>query len=132
MDQRSQTVLFVCPHGALRSPMAAALLTARSGGTVAARSAGLDPDPAMSPIAIAALREIGVEVGEERPSRWSARASAAGRVVWLGGPLPLELAGQDVECWDVDTPRVDDLPAARRLRQELERRVAELLARESA
>jgi arsenate reductase len=131
MDETSQTVLFVCAHGVLRSPMAAALLTARAGGALAARSAGLDPDDAMSPIAIAALREIDLEVGEERPMRWSALESAGCRVVWLGGPPPLELAGRDVEWWDVETPPVDGLPAARKLRQELERRVGELLARES-
>jgi arsenate reductase (thioredoxin) len=127
-----RTILFVCAHGALRSPMAAALLAARSGGSLAARSAGLDPDPEISPIARAALREIGLDIGRDQPGRWPAPGAADCRVVWLGGPLPAELAGRDVERWDVDTGPVTDLPAARALRQELERRVGDLLARGSA
>jgi hypothetical protein len=107
-------------------------LTALSGGTVVARSAGLDPDPAMSPIAAAALREIDLEIGGPRPARWSAPESAACRVIWLGGPVPVELAGEDVESWDVGTQPVADLPAARKLRQELEERISLLLARGSA
>jgi arsenate reductase len=107
--------------------MAAALLNARSGGIVDARSAGVDPEPHMSPIAVEALREIDLDVGQTRPRRWSAEELATSRVIWLGGPVPAELDGCEVESWNVSQEQVADLTAAGRLRHDLERRITLLL-----
>ena len=124
----ARPVLFMCTHGALRSPLAAALLTARSGGAVEARSAGIDPDSHVSLLAVKALSEIGLEIEAGPPHRCSAEGLATSHVIWLGGPLPVELRDCDVECWDVSQEPVGDLPTARRLRQELEERIVLLLA----
>jgi len=117
-------ILFMCAHGAMRSPVAASLLIARSGGSVEAGSAGLDPDPHMSPLAVEALEEIGLQIEAGAPRGWSAESLATSRVIWLGGPLPVELRDCDVERWEVSQEPVRDLQAARRLRHELEERIA--------
>ena len=118
----------MCAHGAVRSPMAAALLTSRARGAVEARSAAIDPEPGLNPFAVEALQDVGLDVAGIRPRRWSAEELAASRVIWLGAGVPAELEAYSVERWDVSQSPVDSLPAGRRLREELERRVDLLLA----
>ncbi|MFS8584493.1 MAG: MarR family transcriptional regulator [Acidimicrobiia bacterium] len=60
-------VLFLCTGNSARSPMAAALTVARSGGAVAARSAGSHPKP-LHPLAVRVLRdEHGIDISGHRP-----------------------------------------------------------------
>ena len=62
-------VLFLCTGNSARSPMAAALAEARSGGGVAAFSAGSDPRP-VHPNAVRVLRDDhGLDISAHRPRR---------------------------------------------------------------
>lgn len=57
-------ILFVCPHGAAKSVIAAAISRDRSkefGLPVTSDSVGTEPDDVMNPIAIDALKSRGVE-----------------------------------------------------------------------
>jgi arsenate reductase (thioredoxin) len=58
-------VLFVCVHNSARSQMAAALLNQMCGGLFEAESAGLEPGT-LNPLAVAAMREIGIDIGGNR------------------------------------------------------------------
>jgi arsenate reductase len=55
------SVLFVCVHNSARSQMAEAFLAAYGGGAFAAESAGLEPG-ALNPLAVAAMKEIGIDI----------------------------------------------------------------------
>jgi len=55
---KKPSVLFVCVHNAWRSQMAAAYLTALSGGAIEVRSAGSEPADSVNPAAVAAVRPI--------------------------------------------------------------------------
>ena len=102
------TVLFVCPHGAAKSVLAAALFNqqgARHGlGTVAV-AAGTDPDPRFLPSVVAAVQELGVDLSGQQPRQVTAGdLQAAWRVVSFGCDLAGLLGpGQTVVCWD-DVP----------------------------
>ncbi|RSD20873.1 arsenate reductase/protein-tyrosine-phosphatase family protein [Amycolatopsis eburnea] len=62
------TVLFVCTGNSSRSPIAAALLRQRTGGRVAATSAGSHPKAALHPEAVRVLaEEFGIDVAGQRP-----------------------------------------------------------------
>jgi len=107
-----RTVLFVCAHGAAKSVLAAAdfqRLADRRGLKLRAAAAGTDPDPEVSSWVVQALREDGIDVGDQRPRRVT-RDDLAGawRVVAfgcdLGGLAPPGLA---VEQWG-DVPAVGD------------------------
>jgi arsenate reductase len=56
-------VLFLCTHNSSRSQMAEGLLRARGGECYVAMSAGTHPR-AVHPLAIAVMREIGIEISE--------------------------------------------------------------------
>ncbi|NBX65775.1 MAG: low molecular weight phosphatase family protein [Proteobacteria bacterium] len=62
----TQRILFLCDRNSVRSPMAAALLSARVPAASVA-SAGLMPDDAVNPFAIGAMLENGVDISGHTP-----------------------------------------------------------------
>ncbi|NYJ32723.1 arsenate reductase/protein-tyrosine-phosphatase family protein [Nocardiopsis aegyptia] len=68
-------VLFACTGNSARSPVAAALLSHRSGGSVEAASAGSHPRARVHPGAVRVLREhYGIDIADHRPRRLDAAA----------------------------------------------------------
>jgi len=59
-------VLFACTMNAVRSPMAAALMRHLTGRRIYVESAGVRAGR-LDPMAVAAMEEIGLEIGEHRP-----------------------------------------------------------------
>jgi arsenate reductase (thioredoxin) len=110
-DER--TILFLCPHNAAKSVIAAAYceqLAAERGLILRATSAGTDPDPGISPGVAAALFAEGIDVRAHRPRRVTAEELAgASRVVSLGCDLgDIAPPGLVVEHWDdVPSPSAD-------------------------
>ena len=58
------SVLFLCIHNAGRSQMAAAYLSHLAGGAIEVRSAGSAPAERVNPSAVAAMADVGDELGE--------------------------------------------------------------------
>ncbi|MCF7935091.1 MAG: arsenate reductase ArsC [Synergistales bacterium] len=62
-------VLFVCGHNTARSQMAEAFLRELGGREFAAESAGLEAGEAINPLAIAVMRELGIEIAGNEMTR---------------------------------------------------------------
>ena len=124
-------VLFVCVHNAGRSQMAAALLEKYGKGRVRVRSAGSEPADEMNPVAIEALREIGIVPRDAKPRQLEDDAvRAADAVVTMGcGDACPVYPGKLYEDWEIDDPAGKDLETVRRIRDEIDERVRALLAR---
>lgn len=60
-------ILFVCTGNTCRSQMAEGLANHLGAGKVAAFSAGVAPGAAVMPGAVAALRELGIDISRHRP-----------------------------------------------------------------
>jgi len=123
-------VLFVCVHNAGRSQMAAALVALRSQGRIQVRSAGSDPAEAINPAVVAAMRELGVDLGSEVPKRLTNDALRASDVVvtmGCGDACPV-FPGKRYEDWAIDDPSGQSLEAVRRIRDEIDCRVQALVA----
>jgi protein-tyrosine-phosphatase len=128
------TVLFVCPHGAAKSVLAAAVFERRArarGLAVRALSAGLEPDPEIAPAVRAALAAEGVDLGAARPRALTdADLARAATVVTLGCELGARAtAVRAHERWDEVPPVSAGLGAARAA---IETRVAALVDRLAA
>ncbi|GAA3731236.1 arsenate reductase [Spinactinospora alkalitolerans] len=123
------SVLFVCVHNAGRSQMAAGLLTHLAGDAVEVRSAGSAPAEAINPVAVEAMREIGIDITAERPKALTSDAVAAGDVVitmGCGDTCPV-FPGKRYLDWELDDPAGQGIEAVRPIRDEIRRRVEALI-----
>jgi arsenate reductase len=123
-------VLFVCVHNAGRSQMAAGLLSALADGRVHVRSAGSMPADQINPVAVQAMREIGIDISREVPKPLTdefARAADVVITMGCGDSCPI-YPGKRYEDWVVDDPAGRSLEDVRVIRDDIERRVKALLA----
>jgi protein-tyrosine-phosphatase len=122
-------VLFVCVHNAGRSQMAAGLLNKRAEGRVHVRSAGSTPANELNPRVVEAMREIGIDISQEFPKPLSDEFVKAADVVitmGCGDACPI-YPGKRYEDWELDDPAGQDLETVRRIRDEIDARVAALI-----
>ncbi len=124
------TVLFVCVHNAGRSQMAAGFLQHLADGRVDVRSAGSQPADQINPIAVEAMAEVGIDVTAGQPKVLTPDAvQAADVVVTMGcGDECPYFPGKRYEDWVLDDPAGQGIDAVRPIRDEIRRRVEELLA----
>jgi arsenate reductase (thioredoxin) len=131
MSSGTPEVLFVCVRNAGRSQMAAALLERRGRGLVRVRSAGSEPADDVHHNVRHVMDEIGIDLAGARPKRLDDDAVlAADLVVTMGcGDACPFLPGKRYEDWAVDDPAGKSLEETRRIRDEIDARVLELLRR---
>jgi len=122
-------VLFVCVHNAGRSQMAAGLVKLRSQGRIHVRSAGSDPAEEVNPAVVEAMEELGVDMNEEFPKPLTDEVVRAADVVitmGCGDACPI-YPGKKYEDWEFEDPAGQDLETVRQIRDELDRRVQNLI-----
>ncbi len=121
------TVLFLCPHNALRSVIAAALLNQLAEGRARGISAGTEPDERVNERTVAVLREVGIELADEQPGAVTReQVRQADRVVSLGCPLTPELAAAaegKIEQWPMPDTTGKPVEAVREVRDLIKTRV---------
>ena len=122
-------VLFLCIHNAGRSQMALGWFTALAGDAADAWSAGSEPGERINPVAVDAMREVGIDISGEHPKRWSdTMLHAADVVVTMGcGDECPFVPGMRYEDWALEDPAGKDIETVRRVRDEIRDRVRGLL-----
>ena len=123
------SVLFVCVHNAGRSQMAAAYLTALSGGQVEVRSAGSAPADQVNPSAVEAMAEEGIDMSAETPKILTTEAVKESDVVitmGCGDTCPI-FPGKRYEDWELEDPAGKGVDSVRPIRDEIKRRIVELM-----
>lgn len=124
------SVLFVCVHNAGRSQMAAGFLAALSKGRVEVRSAGSAPADRVNPVAVQAMDEVGIDIADRQPTILTTDAVTASDVVitmGCGDTCPF-YPGKRYEDWVLEDPAGQGVDAVRPIRDDIKRRVTELLA----
>ena len=123
-------VLFVCVHNAGRSQMAAALLEQHAGERVEVRSAGSAPAERVNPAVVDVMAELGVDVSTKRPRRLTDEdVRPADVVITMGcGDACPVLPGKRYLDWDVADPAGKTVDEIRPIRDDIDRRVRELVA----
>src|SRR5215831_2129951 len=123
------TVLFLCVHNAGRSQMAMGWFQHLAGDRAVALSGGSEPASEVNPAAIAVMAEVGINISREFPKPWTDEIVQAADVVvtmGCGDACPL-YPGKRYEDWVLDDPAGMDMDAVRPIRDEIGRRVRELL-----
>jgi arsenate reductase len=130
MSDETPSVLFVCVHNAGRSQMAAGFAEALGGGRVDVRSGGSEPGTAINPVAVAAMAEVGIDIAGKQPRAMQVdevRASDVVITMGCGDACPI-FPGKRYEDWELTDPAGLPIEQVRPIRDEIERRVRELLA----
>ncbi|MGC4852901.1 arsenate reductase ArsC [Micromonospora sp. DT4] len=123
------SVLFVCVHNAGRSQMAAGWLRHLGGDTVEVRSAGSEPAETINPVAVDAMREVGIDITDQTPVRltWDA-AEASDVIVTMGcGDACPVFPGTRYEDWKLTDPAGQSIDVVREVRDDIKGRVTALL-----
>jgi len=129
IPKEAPEVLFVCVHNAGRSQMAMGLMKQLSGGLVQVRSAGSMPTSEISPNAVIAMAEIGIDLSEEFPKPLTDDVVQAADVVvtmGCGDACPI-YPGKRYLDWEIEDVVELDLEAVRQVRDELRERVESLI-----
>ncbi|MGH2594648.1 MAG: arsenate reductase ArsC [Actinomycetota bacterium] len=122
-------VLFVCVHNAGRSQIAAALLDHHAAGRVLVRSAGSTPAEEINPAVVAAMAELGLDLSKQFPKPLTTAAVEATDVVvtmGCGDACPV-FPGKRYLDWELPDPAGKSLEEIRPIRDEIDRRVHQLL-----
>jgi len=123
-------IVFLCVHNAGRSQMAAGFARALGGGRVAVYSGGSEPADQVNAAAVEAMAEVGIDIREQVPQRWNEEIiRAADTVVTMGcGDTCPVFPGKRYLDWELDDPAGRPLERVREIRDEIRRRVTELLS----
>jgi arsenate reductase len=122
--------LFVCLHNAGRSQMSQALFERAAEGRHEARSAGTTPGEHVHPEVVEAMNELGIDLADRKPKLLETEdAEWADVVVTMGcGDKCPYIPGKRYIDWDLPDPKGRSLEEVRATREEIERRVAGLVA----
>jgi arsenate reductase len=124
-------VLFVCLHNAGRSQMSQALFERAAAGTGhEAASAGTTPGERVHPEVVEVMRELGIDLADRVPRALTDELAAwADVVVTMGcGDACPYVPGVRYLDWELDDPKGRPVGEVRATRDEITRRVEELLA----
>ncbi|MGI0019241.1 MAG: arsenate reductase ArsC [Nitrososphaera sp.] len=126
-----KTVLFVCVENAGRSQMAEGFFRKYAPAGYSAVSAGTKPAGQVNPVAMEVMKEVGIDIGTQKSKiitdemiRESVKAVNMGcmdraecPVLFLNNPVD----------WGIEDPKEKNIEKVRIIRDEIERRVIELV-----
>lgn len=126
-------VLFACVHNAGRSQMAAALFNRLADPSRArAVSAGTEPGSGVHPEVVAVMNEVGIDLSAATPSKLTQELAASADVLitmGCGDDCPY-VPGLIRDDWPLADPKGQPREAVRAIREDIQRRVESLIARE--
>ena len=124
-----KTLLFVCVHNAGRSQMAAGFARALGGDQVEVLSAGSAPKDSINPVAVEAMREVGIDISDQQPKILTPESVQQSDVVitmGCGDACPY-YPGKRYEDWALDDPAGQGIESVRVIRDEIKSRMEVLL-----
>ncbi len=122
--------LFVCLHNAGRSQMSQALFERAANGRHTAASAGTRPADRVHPAVAEAMRELGIDLADRKPTALTRElAEQADVVVTMGcGDECPYIPSKRYIDWDLDDPSGLPLEHVRKIRDDISRRIEQLLS----
>jgi arsenate reductase len=127
--QRSPEILFLCVHNAGRSQMAAAFARKIGQDRIVVHSAGSAPGESLNPAVVEAMRERGLDISNEVPTKLTEAMGLSADVIvtmGCGDACPVYLGKRYVD-WELVDPAGRSVEEVREIRDDIERRVGALL-----
>ena len=130
MTEHKPSVLFLCIHNAGRSQMAAAFARRIGGDRIIVYSAGSDPGDRLNPAVVSVMAEKGMDISNETPTKLTDEMGRIADVIvtmGCGDECPVYVGKRYVD-WDLTDPAGRTVQEVRPIRDEIEARVAGLIA----
>jgi arsenate reductase (thioredoxin) len=128
-----KTYVFACVHNAGRSQMAAAWLRALANPERAESvSAGTEPGSRVHPEVLEVMGEVGLDLSSAVPRKLTddlARGADVLVTMGCGESCPV-VAGVRREDWPLEDPKGKPIETVRAIRDEIRRRIEDLIARD--
>lgn len=128
-----RTFIFACVHNAGRSQMSAAFFNQLADPELAhAISAGTQPAKRVHPVVVDAMREVGIDLSNAKPQKLTAQlAQNAELLITMGcGDECPYVPGLRRDDWPLPDPQGQGVESVRQTRDEIKRRVFQLIAQE--
>jgi arsenate reductase len=129
MTERPE-ILFLCVHNAGRSQMAAGFARTLGGDRIVVHSAGSAPGETLNPAVVEVMKERDIDISNEAPRKLTEEMGLNADVIvtmGCGDACPV-YPGKRYVDWDLMDPAGKDVDEVRQVRDEIERRVRDLLA----
>ena len=128
----SQTVLFVCIENAGRSQMAEGFFRKYAPREYVPLSAGTTPTEKINPLAIKAMKEIGIDIADQKPKVLTDEMiRKSSKIVNMGcmdrQSCPALFVNNMIE-WSIPDPKNKPIDEVRKIRDEIEIRIMEFVA----
>ncbi len=123
-------VLFVCLHNAGRSQISQAVFERAANGAHQARSAGTTPADQVHPEVLTVMAELGIDLSDRKPQPLTRELGEWADIVvtmGCGDECPF-IPGKRYLDWELPDPKGKPVGEVRKIRDEIQRRVASLLA----
>jgi arsenate reductase len=124
-------ILFVCNENSCRSQIAQGFFNYHGKGTFIAESGGSTPSGIVNPTGIEVMKEKGIDISKHTSKGLPEDFSSYDMVITMGccsveEVCPVIYSGNKIE-WKIDDPKGKDMDFFRRVRDDIEKKVLELL-----
>ena len=128
-DSHIPGVLFLCVHNAGRSQMGAGFMRSLGADRVRVFSGGSEPASKVNPSAVEAMREVGIDIADYVPQKWSMEMlHEVDVVVTMGcGDTCPYIPGKRYVDWPLDDPAGQGVESVRPIRDQIKTLVETLL-----
>ena len=131
-QQHKQTVLFVCVENAGRSQTAESFFNKHVAGGYDAISAGTRPVSIVNPFAIEVMKEVGIDISNQRPKILTEDTIKNSSIRVNMGCIEKEscptLFIHNVLDWNIEDPKDKPIEKVREIRDIIEERIKELVS----
>jgi arsenate reductase (thioredoxin) len=131
-DKNDKTVLFVCVENAGRSQIAEGFFKKYAPKGFKVQSAGIKPVSQINPLAIQAMRELGIDISKQKSKEITEDMMRSSEPIVNMGCMdksfcPTIFSPKVIE-WNLPDPKGKSIEEVREIRDEIEKRVKELVA----
>ena len=126
---KKPSVLFLCVHNAGRSQIGAGWMRHLAGEAIQVYSAGSSPAEQINPIAVEAMSEIGIDIKNQQPKKWTDEIVREVDVIismGCGDTCPV-YPGKRYIDWEIEDPAGQEIEMIRIVRDQIKQYVEELI-----
>ena len=126
---KKPSVLFLCVHNAGRSQIGAGWMRHLAGEAIQVYSAGSSPAEQINPVAVEAMSEIGIDIKNQQPKKWTDEIVREVDVIismGCGDTCPV-YSGKRYIDWEIEDPAGQEIEMIRIVRDQIKQHVQELI-----